>query len=206
MRKSKPLGLIATGKVSHELAVIAGFRDSLGPIQAVSLRVASKMANRLKAGHPVSDARAFEHCRTIFVDADLRRIPAGMNSFRGKNVIFFGAAPDDSTLRDLRSHSAAVATLLPGSNFALEGDLPAVREVKRMLRHSGRKFMEIKRGKRSLFEASLRMAATIFEPFAATVLECLRDAGLTARQARESLECELVRAVKRAGGHKRLRD
>ena len=51
MKISPWVGLFAAGPVSPALARLPGLHAQLGPVTAASLRVASRIANGLKAGH-----------------------------------------------------------------------------------------------------------------------------------------------------------
>ena len=86
MKKAKPVALIEEGNLSA--SPLARFRwpsETLGPVKASSFRLASRIANRLQAGHPVKDYREFDACDLILIcvpDDALGRSACGAESGR----------------------------------------------------------------------------------------------------------------------------
>ena len=81
MKKAKPVALIEAG--SFSASPLARFKwppERLGPVKAPSFRLASRIANRLKAGHPVKDLKAINPANLhLFIEVDraFRVIPGG---------------------------------------------------------------------------------------------------------------------------------
>ena len=59
MRKGQSVGLIGAGKITDSpLERMWALRERLGPVKASSMRVASRIANSLRAGHPVVEVHS----------------------------------------------------------------------------------------------------------------------------------------------------
>jgi len=203
MKKSKPLGLIAAREVSTELAGIARFQEQLGPVKAASVRVASRIANRLKAGHPVADYKSLETCRVIYISVPAGQLRSAVEALlssglrlRGKLLVIFGSAADAQLLDSLRKRGASVATLETGNSVWVHS---GPRRFKRMLQPDARKLVEVAETNRVHFRAAMAACDAQLPPLAALVFARLRDAGLSARQSRDLLERELIRAARAAG-------
>src|SRR5437660_9487619 len=84
MSRRQQVGLIAAGKLTDSpLVRMWALRERLGPVKASSMRVASRIANSLRAGHPVGDYEKFEGCGLILIsvpDALLPKIVAELST------------------------------------------------------------------------------------------------------------------------------
>src|SRR5260370_13061866 len=77
MKKAKSVALIGAGKLSGSpVSEFWRLSDRLGPVKAPSFRLASRIANRLRAGHPVRDYAEFDSCRLILVSVPHAILPA----------------------------------------------------------------------------------------------------------------------------------
>ena len=68
MKKAKSVALIGAGKLTDSpLSRFYWLSDRLGPVKSSSFRLASRIANQLRAGHPVKDFEEFHSSELILV-------------------------------------------------------------------------------------------------------------------------------------------
>ena len=119
MKKAQSVGLIAAGSLTDSpLTRFWSLPERLGPVKSASYRVASRIANMLRAGHPVKDYAEFEACILILVcvpEENVSQVVAEMLSaaisWRGKAVLLCSTWLDSSSLRELAARGAAVGSI-----------------------------------------------------------------------------------------------
>src|SRR6266403_5940095 len=141
MKKAQSVALIAAGRVTG--SVVGGFgrlSERLGPVMAPSFRLASRIANSLRAGHPVRNYAEFDSCRLILVSVPDAMLPAVINeiasaniSWRNKSIVLCSALLDSGELSDLASRGASIGSIsvIPGCeapHYLVEGDPLAILE------------------------------------------------------------------------------
>src|SRR5260370_21610365 len=145
MKKAKSVALIGAGKLSGS-PVSAFWRLSarLGPVTAPSFRLASRIANRLRAGHPVRDYAEFDSCRLILVSDPDAILPAVVGEiasasicWRNKSIVLCSALPDRGELSDLAPRCASIGSIsaiprFEDPRYLVEGDPLAILESKRL--------------------------------------------------------------------------
>src|SRR5437763_16682721 len=76
MKKDQWIGLIGAGKITDSpLVRMWALRERLGPVKAPSVRVASRISNSLRAGHPVVDYQEFDDCALILISIPDSLVP-----------------------------------------------------------------------------------------------------------------------------------
>src|SRR5713226_1554409 len=116
MNKAQPVALIGAGKFTDSPATrFWGLRDLLGPVKATSYRVASRIANHLRAGHPVKDYEEFESCSLVLlcvpdeaVAARAAELAACGFSWKEKAVVLCSTWLDGGELHQLAQAGASV--------------------------------------------------------------------------------------------------
>ena len=214
MKIRSSVGLVGAGKISPGLAKLRGVSSILGPVKASSLRVASRIANQIKAGRPVSTWQEMSGCSLILFSIPDEEIPATICSaaaapvdWHNKAVVLFGSGLESSDMSELASKGAAVGTLekmegFDANRFAVEGNRIAVREVRRFLKACGASALELAAGKKPLYSAGLAFAGTLFTPLVEAAVDCLRKSGFSSRDAVEFAEIcfrRTLRAYVKAG-------
>lgn len=191
---------MGAGKISPALAKLPGLNSLLGPVKASSLRVASRIANQLRAGRPVSSWTDMSACTLILFSISDEEIPEAIHAaasadldWSNKAVVLFGSGLGSSDLSELAAKGASAGTLEKmegfGSNrFAVEGDRDAVREVRRFLKACGASVVQLSTGKKPLYSAGLAFAGTLFTPVVEAAVDCLRKSGLSSQDAVEFAE------------------
>jgi predicted short-subunit dehydrogenase-like oxidoreductase (DUF2520 family) len=215
MKKTRPLALVGAGPVSRSfLARLPAVAEHLGPVKGFSFRLASRMANALRAGFPVADYAALDHSRMILLwqpprslGRVLAELAAAPIDWRHKTVILCAAEGDSSALAVLAALGAATASLAPLGGFdtnriLIEGDRPALAAARRLLAHGEVKVVELRRGTKAVYLAGITFLSTFPAPLLAAAGDCLRLAGLNsqlANQVVDRLSQQALRTYLRGG-------
>ena len=183
------IGLYGGGAVAKSLvARIPSLRARLGPVAASSARVASRIANSMRAGRPVREYGELAEAGIILVCvpeealtpavADLSAAPA---DWAGKIVLLCDTPGESRDLRPLRDRSAATGSFnpLPGTlnRYVVEGDREAVRFARGLIKELNGKALELDPSRIALYRAGLSFTSTLFTPLIAACAECMAEAG-----------------------------
>ncbi|HEU0121046.1 MAG TPA: ATP-binding protein [Bryobacteraceae bacterium] len=190
MRTKPWLGLIAAGPLSPSLFRIASLSLYLGPVVSSSLRVASRLANRLKAGDGAAldqlaqaelifitgPESGFQELLSLAISAEI--------NWSGRSVILLDFRHDSSDLAPLRERGASTGTLdtldaFPDLRFVADADDDARRRLQRFAAASGTSIFYITPGRKQFFSAGSAFTGTLFSPLVAATVECLKKSGLT---------------------------
>ena len=208
MKIPSSVGLVGAGKISPALAKLNGLNSLLGPVKASSLRVASRIANQLRAGRPVSSWSEMASCSLILFSVPGQAIPEAMRSaaaspagWHGKSLVLFGGGRNSSDMTGLADSGAMVGTMekmegFGANRFAVEGHPGAVREMRRFLKAAGATALEITAGKKPLYAAGMAFAGTLFTPLVEAAVDCLRKSGLSPQDAVEFAETCFLRTLR----------
>jgi len=209
MKKSQSVALIAAGSLTG--SVVSGFRklyDRLGPVKAPTFRLASRISNALRAGHPVRDYAEFDSCGLILVnvpDAIMPRvageIAAADISWRNKSIVLCSAWLDSGELSELAARGASIGSIsaIPGfedSRYLVEGDRQAILDSKGLVEQNARRIVAIERSLKPFYLAALTSTSSLlFAPLLAAS-ECLRRAGICAWDAAAILERQVNKTLR----------
>jgi hypothetical protein len=161
----------------------------LGPVSAVSYRVASRIANTLRAGYPVRAAEELGktpavlfHAPPELVDALLELLEKAEIDWTGKALVFCDC-PVNRAFRECfeaKGASTAVARQfgLSGRILVEGNDGPALHAVHRIARELRLKAVEISPGSENLFDAAMTLASAAITPLINGAAALLRDAGI----------------------------
>jgi hypothetical protein len=215
MKTAKSAALLAGGKLTDSpLARFWSLSKMLGPVQASSYRLASRIANRLRAGYPVQNYSGFDSCRTILIsvpDPSLPRVLAELCSaeisWRGKAVVLCSSSLGSNELRELSARQASVASIatIPGFEdlrYLVEGDKLAVRESKRLVENGERRAVTIESGLKPFYLAALTCTGNLLFAVLLAASESLRHAGVEPSVSAAILEkviSKSLRSYLRAG-------
>jgi len=184
------LGLYGGGPVSGSfVARLPNLEGRLGPVASSCFRVASRIVNSLRAGYPVRDCAALEECRVLLVavpdsgvDAAVASLAAAPVGWASKSVLLCGCGPGSRVLEPLRQRGAAAGSLspieCPGARYVVEGDPPAFREARRLVRDLRGRAIRLDASAVPLYGAGLSLATALFTPLIAASVDALRAAGL----------------------------
>lgn len=207
MKKPPRVALIGAGKLSASpITRLRNLGTQLGPIKAPSLRVASRIANSLRAGHPVPDYLEFDECELILVSVPDEMLPSIVEelssvlcSWREKAVVACSDTACCGQLADLANLGAATGTLamIPGYEdrwFLVEGDRAVERHLRPILNNF--RVSVISPFQKQRFLDALRSMGDQFLPCLKQVSEELRIAGIPGPEAAEIVERRVTRTMR----------
>jgi len=187
MKKAQLVGLIAAGSLTDSpLTRLGCLPERLGPVKSATYRVASRIVNMLRAGHPVKDYAEFDACILILVcvpDEAVSRVVSEMLSsgvsWRGKAVILSSTWLDSGALRDLSAHGASIGSIspIPGfddQRYLVEGDPLAIRESKRLVERRDRRVVAIERSLKPFYLAALTCTGSLLFALLRVAFESLQ--------------------------------
>jgi hypothetical protein len=173
---------------------MAAKNREIGPVSAKSYRVASRIANALRAGYPVRSADELNEVPCVLFHAPpchapdlLSKLEMAEIDWRAKTLVFCDCVADPGTRQRFSARGASTAMArqfgIPG-NIIVEGDLgstsrnnPALQTVHRIARELQMKAFSITPGSESLFEAAITLSTTAITPLIDGAAALLREAG-----------------------------
>lgn len=210
----KPLGLIASGRMADSLLLRRpALARHLGPVAAAGPRLASRYANRLRAGFParVEDLR---NCGLILMhagDGSADRLlsllrPAG--PWRGAHFVLLSPDLESCSLEELRSAgarvcSAALAPVPARDLVVVEGDRGAVRRAVAWLEDARLRCLELAPGSKPLFLVGVLASSCLLVPVIDAASRALKAAGLSPAEARWMLRYLGETAIREFAAHGR---
>ena len=205
MRGRIAFGLVAGGAISRSFLMRHPWlEDGLGPVTAVRHRLASRIANTLRAGYPVANSSGLQDCRTVLFavpDDKLAETAAQIATafeWRGRHAIVCEGSSID--LRALRERGAECAGLrliagLPGW-IAVEGDRRARRTASLFAEAAGARVVDLAGGAEAVFEAGVAFAGGMVPPLLEAARRCLRKAGIHESDSRKLTEAVCAEAIR----------
>lgn len=185
-------GLIAAGAVNSSfIGRLPGKARSLGPVAGVSYRVASRIANTLRAGAPARSVKELDSVRLILFHSPASQHEALVEILRtsgiqwpGKSLIFCDS--DASCAEEFRNCGASVASVrtcaIPG-RMIVEGANPALAVALRMIRSLRMKAIQIEAGSAAALDAAINLATGALTPLIDHCSTLLRQCGLRDSEA-----------------------
>ncbi len=182
-------GAIAKGLIGR---LPAKSRD-VGPVAAVSLRVASRIANTLRAGYPVRSVDQLNVVPTILFQSPADQAPALLEKLEASNIGWHGKAlifcdcddaPPVRARLEARGASTASARQfgIPG-RIAAEGNGSALSVVHQMARDLKLKALEILPGSTDAFDAAVTLGCCAITPLIDSAAALFRRAGVRDSEA-----------------------
>lgn len=202
-------GLISAGGFSKSfLARMPAVLRMLGPVKATSLRVARRIANSARAGHPVETYAALGDRALLWIalpEAALDRVlheVASEPSVAEKMMVICATARSSANLH--AGGCVATLNLIPGDEHTLvaEGNAAVLREIRRIAAAEHRRLIEIPAAAKPSYIAGVHLASDLLLPHFGAAVEMLRSAGFSRTQATriaEGLGSRALRAYGKAG-------
>jgi hypothetical protein len=206
MRKPRLAALLASGNAAASplLRVLAA-AQAIGPVASTSFRVASRIANTMRAGRAVPSVDAFEPCHLVLISAPAAELDAAVAQlatapfeWKHRTVILIG---DDcaplAPLQELGAVTGVIAAM-PGFEqtlFVLEGQRAALRELRRLLGRTVQLVL-IPPGARARFDAAISLAGHALFPTLVAADAAFASSGLSRRLADSVLEKTVQRALR----------
>ncbi|HLK21081.1 MAG TPA: hypothetical protein VKT81_19155 [Bryobacteraceae bacterium] len=216
MKKAKSVALIGAGKLTDSsLSRFYWLSDRLGPVKSSSFRLASRIANRLRAGYPVKDYEEFQSSELILVCVPEPMLPEVLEDlasapidFNGKAVVLSSLWGDSGELRRFSALGAAIGSIcmIPGFDdlrYLVEGDRLAVWHCRRLVEHRERRAVTIERSLKPFYLAALACTGSVLFSVLMAADQALRMAGVASADSSTILQRQVSRTVRsfvRTGG------
>lgn len=191
MRKLLPLGLVVEGSSTNSaLLRLSTVTEDLGPIKSATVRVARRLSNFLKAGYVIAQYEDLQAARLILLRVPDSAVPRVVTEicesgllFKDLSFVLCESWLSSDALGPLAERGATVATAVsvPSSKqkwFVVEGQLSAVRQVRRFVeRNEGRTF-ELRPGTKPLYFAAQLLVTALPIPLYFDAQQALRAGGI----------------------------
>ncbi len=194
MKRRLPVGLVVEGNVTTSAVLrLPGIGDHIGPVISSTLRVARRFTNAFRAGDAVESFEELSETRLVILripDSSLNRILdhfcASELDLKGMCFAVCETWLASDCLSSLRDRGASVATVstLPGSGarwFIVEGDKPALRQVRQLFEFTGARVIALREGTKPLYFAAEYLATVVPLPLFSTAQTALREAGISGK-------------------------
>lgn len=181
-------GIVGAGAVSASLVgQLPRNATALGPVGGVSYRVASRIANTLRAGWPVRSLDELDDFRLILFHSPPDQfavlcdaLESAQIQWAGKSLIFCDCETGAASAR-FRARGASVAGMrgcaLPG-RLVLQGSAPALTLASRLVRELRSKPLVIAQGSEALFDAAVTLGSAALTPLVDAAVQILRQCGV----------------------------
>lgn len=187
-------GVIGAGAIGKSLiGQLPGKAREVGPVAAVSFRVASRIANALRAGYPVRTADALSRASVVLFHAPpdqaaglLALLASAQIPWKGRALIFCDCDADVSVRACLQARGASTAVLRQfgiAGRIAVDGDGAALKAARRIVKALHLKPVEVSAGSRDLFDAAVTLGTCALTPLIDRAAAMLRHAGVRDNEA-----------------------
>ena len=209
--KKLPIGLVIEGNsTASALLRLPAITSELGPIKSSGLQVATRVSNFLDGGYGVANYNELSSARTILIripDASVDRVISEICKaemvWQEHAIVLCETWVPTEKLEPLQKLGAAIASLvsLPTGNektFVLEGDLAAVRQLRRVIERANVRSIELKQGTKHLLFAATLLCSAIPTPLLLMAQQLLREGGLSGNQLSaviENLSSEMLAVI-----------
>ncbi len=209
MKSQQSLGLVVEGNAtSSSVLRLPSLSEELGPVKAGALRVARRISNFLRAGYAVSSYEALKPARMVLLrvpDASAPRIVDEICTsglvLKDTAFVLCESCLSAGVLSPLKMSGAFTATLMPVETarkrwFVVEGQLTAVRQVRKFLERNDARAFELRAGTKPLYFAAQLFATALPVNLFMSAQQALRAAGISGNHLHELLEqmsCEMFK-------------
>ena len=187
-------GVIGAGALSKSLiGQLPRKVRQIGPVAAVSFRLASRMTNSLRAGHAVRDASELNGISVILFHAPAIQargiadlLDAAQIDWKEKSLIFCDCEVPIPVVERFRSRGASTAVARQfgiAGTIMVEGTAPALTHALRLASELQLRPVEISPGTSDLFAATLTLATAALTPLINRAASLLRATGLRDKAA-----------------------
>lgn len=187
--------LVGAGSVATSLAgQFARVPGAVGPVVGVSYRVASRIANSLRAGRPARDPSVLAKSSLLVIHAPPSQMKGLANAvakapinWSEKALVFVDCEP--GPMREGPMSRASFAWMkrcpIPG-RLAMGGDARALIPAQRLAALYDRRPIVVPDEMKHRFEAAMLLGGPALTPMIDSVAHVLRETGMTDKQATQS--------------------
>ncbi len=189
MKKLQQVALVGAGKLTDSpLARLRNLGSHLGPVKAPSLRVASRIANTLRAGYAVDGYAGFESCPLVLISVPGRLLASTVDelalapfSWLGKLAVLCSNEAGCNELAPLAELGAVTGSLacVPGSDdqwFVLEGSKLVERSLRPLIVGRGERVTLIGTSQKNHYLSALACLSARLSPLLQEASESLKHA------------------------------
>lgn len=187
--RSNEYGVIGAGALSKSLIGQLPHKSrQIGCVAGSSFRVASRMANSLRAGHPARSADELDASPVILFHAPAIQVPAmalllagARIQWKDKPLIFCDCEVPLAVRERFRSLGASTALARQfgvAGTLVVEGTVPALAHAHRIAADLRLRAVEIPDGAGGLFAAAQMLATSALTPLINRAADMLRACGL----------------------------
>ena len=201
MKKPLRLGLVVEGNAtSSSILRMPSLAQELGPIKSRGLPLARRISNSLRAGYAITEYQDLQAARLILLRVPDPVAPRIVEELCGSPLPFEALAfvlcetwLPTGTLEPLRERGSAVASLVApaasrGDCFIAEGDISAVRHIRRFLKTAEAQTVELKAGTKPLYFAAELLIRALPIPLLSAAQHAMRGSGISGNQLSALLE------------------
>jgi hypothetical protein len=216
MMAERLVGLVSVGPCKGSgLERVPRLADSLGPVKAVTLRVASRIANQLRAGYPVYEYSDLEVCPLIVLNVSEKAISSiaqelteGIADWRGRAAVLWNTPVPSTRLEVIARRGGETGSCtelsvpLGGRRYLVEGTPPARKALLDWIHERKSTVWIVQPEQKPLYLAGVSLSEAMCLPLAHAVAACFRHCGLKPGPAAEmaaNLMQNTLRAYTRAG-------
>jgi hypothetical protein len=192
MNQQLQLGLIIEGNSTHsEILRLPSIVQDLGPVKSSSIRVARRHSNQIRAGYPVADYQELHAANLILIKLADSSVPRVIEELcasdlpmKGLGFVICESWLHTEAMEPLARRGANVSTIvkLPSVStprFVVEGDMKAVRQVRRFLSRNSTRSIELRPEHKHLIFASELLSITVPIALLGSAKQLLRESGLS---------------------------
>jgi hypothetical protein len=162
--------------------------------------VARRVSNFLRAGYAVTAYEDLAAARIILIKAPDASVPrivqeicASELDLKEVSFILCETWMRTEALQPLRERGACIASIVAATEgkrvcFAVEGDLPAARQIRRLVERSDVTTVELRTGAKHLLFTAMVLLTAIPLPMLMAAQQALRDSGVSGNQLAAMLE------------------
>jgi hypothetical protein len=172
---------------------LPGKAREVGPVAAVSFRVASRIANALRAGYPVRTADALSQPSVVLFHAPpdqaaslLARLESARIPWKGRALIFCDCEVAPSARARLHDQGASTAVLRQfgiAGRIVVDGEGAALKAARRIVRALRLKPVGISARSADRFDAAVTLGTCALTPLIDRAAALLRGAGVRDNEA-----------------------
>ncbi len=192
MKKLPQIGLVVEGNITHSTILrMPKLVEDLGPIKSATVRVARRVSNFLKGGHPVADYEELQPAQLVLLRVPDEVVPRIVEEIFAANLILRDVSfvlceswLALEALAPLRLRGARVATVLPvpcsrSDWFVVDGDSLAVRHIKRFIELNDACALELRSGGKPFYFAAELLSTALPLPILLAAQTALRGSGVS---------------------------
>jgi predicted short-subunit dehydrogenase-like oxidoreductase (DUF2520 family) len=209
MKKPLPVSLLCAGKLTDTaITRFSGLRPVLGPIKSTSLRLASRYANMLRAGHAVESYETLGTCKLILIAVPdsavaetVRELSRADLDWPSMTVALCSTDLDCSSLEPLADLGASTASICEAVGmddrlFIVEADRSVIAQIQSVIADRRSKVVAVPPGKKTFWLAAAACTGPLLTDLLTHAKENLRKAVIPAADTANILQRDIEKTLR----------